>query len=85
MAVMKTKQQKLAEAEARASRLRLAIRADDTRQKIVVGGAIISLALKDASAARAILTAFDMSPPRDHDQKVVGELITKLRETVAKG
>lgn len=85
MATMKTKQQKLAEAEARASRLRLAIRADDTRQKIVVGGAIISLALKDASAARAILTAFDMSPPRDHDQKVVGELITKLRETVAKG
>lgn len=85
MAVMKTKQQKLAEAEARASRLRQAIRADDTRQKIVVGGAIISFALKDVSAARAILTAFDMSPPRDHDQKVVSELITKLRAVTSHG
>lgn len=83
--MIKTKQQKLADAEARAARLRQSIRADDTRQKIVVGGAIISLALKDASAARAVLTAFDISPPRDHDQKVVGELIAKLRAVTSHG
>lgn len=81
---MRDLNQKIADAEKRLARLRDKVRANDTRQKIVVGAIAISQALKTPEAARALLSAIEAETMRDHDKAVVAGLLEKLRELAAK-
>ncbi len=79
-----TLEQKIAEAQANLARLKDKARSEDTRQKIIVGAAVISQALRSSSLAGRLLAILDAEPLRDHDKKAVADLITKLKSVAAK-
>lgn len=75
----RTLDQKIAEAQANLARLKDKARSEDTRQKIVVGAAVISQAVRSPSLAGRLLAILDAEPLRDHDKKAVAGLIEKLK------
>jgi hypothetical protein len=75
----RTLEQKIAEAQANLARLKDKARSEDTRQKIVVGAAVISQALRSSGLAGRLLAILEAEPLRDHDKKVVADLMEKLR------
>lgn len=79
-----TLEQKIAQAQANLARLKDKARSEDTRQKIIVGAAVISQALRSPSLAGRLLAILDAEPLRDHDKKAVADLITKLKSVAAK-
>ena len=79
-----TLEQKIAQAQANLARLKDKARSEDTRQKIIVGAAVISQALRSSSLAGRLLAILDAEPLRDHDKKAVVDLITKLKSVAAK-
>lgn len=79
-----TLEQKIAEAQANLARLKDKARSEDTRQKIIVGAAVISQALRSSSLAGRLLAILDAEPLRDHDKKAVADLMTKLKSVAAK-
>jgi hypothetical protein len=79
-----TLEQKIAQAQANLARLKDKARSEDTRQKIIVGAAVISQALRSSSLAGRLLAILDAEPLRDHDKKAVADLITKLKSVAAK-
>jgi len=81
----RTLEQKIAEAQANLARLKDKARSEDTRQKIVVGAAVISQALRSASLAGRLLAILEAEPLRDHDKKAVAGLVDKLKEISSKG
>ncbi len=81
-----TLEQKIAEAQANLARLKDKARSEDTRQKIVVGAAVISHALRSESLARRLLAILDAESMRDHDKKAVAGLVDRLKSvTVEEG
>lgn len=78
-----TLEQKIAEAQAKLARLKDKARSEDTRQKIVVGAAVISQALRSSSLACRLLAILEAEPLRDHDKKAVAGLIDKLKAKAA--
>lgn len=78
-----TLEQKIAEAQANLARLKDKARSEDTRQKIIVGAAVISQALRSSSLAGRLLAILDAEPLRDHDKKAVAGLIDKLKSMTA--
>lgn len=78
-----TLEQKIAEAQAKLTRLKDKARSEDTRQKIVVGAAVISQALRSSSLAGRLLAILEAEPLRDHDKKAVAGLIDKLKAKAA--
>lgn len=74
-----TLEQKIAEAQANLARLKDKARSEDTRQKIVVGAAVISQALRSQSLARRLLSILDNETMRDHDKKAVAGLVDRLK------
>ena len=78
-----TLEQKIAEAQAKLARLKEKARSEDTRQKIVVGAAVISQALRSSSLAGRLLAILEAEPLRDHDKKAVAGLIDKLKAKAA--
>ncbi len=74
-----TLEQKIAEAQANLARLKDKARSEDTRQKIVVGAAVISQALRSRSLAGRLLAILEAEPLRDHDKKAVSGLVDKLK------
>lgn len=81
----RTLEQKIAEAQANLARLKDKARSEDTRQKIVVGAAVISQALRSASLAGRLLAILEAEPLRDHDKRAVAGLVDKLKEISSKG
>lgn len=81
----RTLEQKIAEAQANLARLKNKARSEDTRQKIIVGAAVISQALRSASLAGRVLAILEAEPLRDHDKKAVAGLVDKLKEISSKG
>jgi hypothetical protein len=81
----RTLEQKIAEAQANLARLKDKARSEDTRQKIIVGAAVISQALRSASLAGRVLAILEAEPLRDHDKKAVAGLVDKLKEISSKG
>jgi len=75
----RTLEQKIAEAQANLARLKDKARSEDTRQKIIVGAAVISQAVRSQSLAGRLLAILDAEPLRDHDKKAVAGLIEKLK------
>jgi hypothetical protein len=75
----RTLEQKIAEAQANLARLKDKARSEDTRQKIVVGAAVISQALRSSSLAGRLLAILEAEPLRDHDKKAVAGLVDKLK------
>ncbi len=80
----RTLEQKIAEAQANLARLKDKARSEDTRQKIVVGAAVISQALRSPSLAGRLLAILDAEPLRDHDKKVVAGLVDTLKSVAAR-
>ncbi len=78
-----TLEQKIAEAQANLARLKDKARSEDTRQKIVVGAAVISQALRSSSLAGRLLAILEAEPLRDHDKKAVADLIERLKSKSA--
>ena len=78
-----TLEQKIAEAQANLARLKDKARSEDTRQKIVVGAAVISQALRSESLARRLLAILDAESLRDHDRKAVAGLVDRLKSVTA--
>ncbi len=76
----KTLEQKINAHELALARLKERARAADTRQKIVVGAAVISRALQSPETARHILEALNATPPREHDRKLLEALVSKLEQ-----
>lgn len=72
-------EQKIAEAQSKLARLKDKARSEDTRQKIVVGAAVISQALRSASLAGRLLAILESESLRDHDKKAVAGLIERLK------
>ena len=79
----RTLEQKIAEAQANLARLKDKARSEDTRQKIVVGAAVISQALRSSSLAGRLLAILEAEPLRDHDKKAVAGLIERLKAKAA--
>jgi hypothetical protein len=75
-----TLEQKIAQAQDNLARLKDKARSADTRQKIVVGAAVISQAFRSSSLAGRLLGILEAEPLRDHDKKVVADLMEKLRD-----
>lgn len=80
-----TLEQKIAQAQNNLARLKDKARSADTRQKIVVGAAVISQALRSSSLAGRLLAILQAEPFREHDKKVVAGLMEELQSTVDKG
>ncbi len=80
----RTLEQKIAEAQANLARLKVKARSEDTRQKIVVGAAVISQAVRSPSLAGRLLAILDAEPLRDHDKKAVAGLIDTLKSVASK-
>lgn len=80
----RTLEQKIAEAQANLVRLKDKARSEDTRQKIVVGAAVISQALRSPSLAGRLLAILDAEPLRDHDKKAVAGLVDTLKSVAAR-
>lgn len=82
----RTLEQKIAEAQLKLAGLKEKARSADTRQKIVVGAAVIARALQSESLARELLAILEAEPMRDHDRAAVSGLTAKLQSlTQAKG
>ena len=79
----RTLEQKIAEAQANLARLKDKARSEDTRQKIVVGAAVISQAVRSPSLAGRLLAILDAEPLREHDKKAVAGLIEKLKSVAS--
>lgn len=75
----RTLEQKIAEAQQRLAGLKEKARSVDTRQRIVVGAAVIKQALQSESLARELLVILEAEPLRDHDRAAVSGLVAKLR------
>jgi len=73
-----TIQQKIAETEVRLQRLKAKAKADQTRQKIIVGSILITDALKDPRRAKYIAERLRIGLTRDIDIKAVTNLLTQL-------
>lgn len=80
----RTLEQKIAEAQANLARLKDKARSEDTRQKIVVGAAVISQAVRSPSLAGRLLAILDAEPLRDHDKKAVAGLVDALKLVAAR-
>jgi hypothetical protein len=80
-----TLEQKIAQAQDNLARLKDKARSADTRQKIVVGAAVISCALRSESLARRLLAILDNEAMRDHDRKAVAGLVEKLKSVNGEG
>lgn len=78
-----TIQQKIAETESRLQRLKAKAKADQTRQKIIVGSILINDALKDARRAKYLADRIRTGLTRDIDQKAVAELLNQLDQQAA--
>jgi hypothetical protein len=70
--------QQIAEAQAKLARLKTRAKASDTRRKIIVGSVVISDALKDPAAARALAATLRRTVTRDVDLKEVAGLLADL-------
>lgn len=79
----RTLEQKIADAEARLARLKERVRKVDTRQKIVVGAAVIHAALGDPEKARSLLGLLEGEVAREIDQIALRPLLAKLRSVGA--
>lgn len=75
----KTLERQIAEAEAKLARLRETARKKDTRQKIIVGGLLITEALARPEAAVKLLRLIEGKVSRDVDKADVAPLVEKLR------
>lgn len=75
----RTLDQKIAQAQATLARLKDKARSADTRQRIVVGTAVIARALHSESLARELLAILEAEPLRDHDRAAVSGLVAKLQ------
>lgn len=80
----RTLEQKIAEAQANLARLKDKARSEDTRQKIVVGAAVISQAVRSPNLASRLLAILDAEPLRDHDKKAVAGLVDALKLVAAR-
>ena len=74
----RTIDQQIAEAEAKLQRLKKKAKASETRRKIIVGSVVITDALKEPNAARALAALLRRSITRDVDIKEVSGLIDAL-------
>lgn len=74
----RTIDQQIAEAEAKLARLKTRQKASETRRKIIVGSVVISDALKDPVAARALAAILRRAVTRDVDLKEVAGLLADL-------
>lgn len=74
----RTIDQQIAEAEAKLARLKTRQKASETRRKIIVGSVVISDALKDPVAARALAAILRRTVTRDVDLKEVAGLLADL-------
>ena len=75
---MRTIDQQIAEATAKLARLKTRAKANDTRRKIIPGSVVISDALKDPAAARALAALLRRTVTRDVDLKEVASLLAEL-------
>ena len=73
-----TIQQKIAETEARLQRLKAKAKADQTRQKIIVGSILINDAFKDPRRAKYLADRIRAGLTRDIDVKAVADLLETL-------
>ncbi|WP_407977630.1 hypothetical protein ACJKIH_24555 (plasmid) [Brucella pseudogrignonensis] len=73
-----TIQQKIAETEARLQRLKAKAKADQTRQKIIVGSILINDALNDPRRAKYLADRIRAGLTRDIDVKAVADLLETL-------
>ena len=74
----RTIDQQIAEAEAKLQRLKKKAKASETRRKIIVGSVVITDALKEPNAARALAALLRRTVTRDVDIKEVSGLIDAL-------
>ena len=74
----RTINQQIAEAEAKLQRLKKKAKASETRRKIIVGSVVITDALKEPNAARALAALLRRTVTRDIDKKEVSDLLTAL-------
>ena len=81
---MRTIDQQIAEATAKLARLKTRAKANDTRRKIITGSVVISDALKDPVAARALAALLRRTVTRDVDLKEVTGLLDDLDARAAK-
>lgn len=81
---MRTIDQQIAEVTAKLARLKTRAKANDTRRKIITGSVVISDALKDPTAARALATLLRRTVTRDVDLKEVAGLLDDLDARAAK-
>lgn len=73
-----TIQQKIAETEARLQRLKAKAKADQTRQKIIVGSILINDAFKDPRRAKYLADRIRAGLTHDIDVKAVADLLETL-------
>jgi len=78
-----TIQQKIAETEARLQRLKAKAKADQTRQKIIVGSILINDALNDPRRATYLAERIRTGLTRDIDLKAVTTLLEQLDQKAA--
>jgi len=73
-----TIQQKIAETEARLQRLKAKAKADQTRQKIIVGSILIHDALNDPRRAKYLADRIRSGLTREIDVKAIAALLNLL-------
>jgi len=78
-----TIQQKIAETEARLQRLKAKAKADQTRQKIIIGSILINDALNDPRRAKYLAERVRTGLTRDIDLKAVAALLDQLDSKAA--
>ncbi len=78
-----TIQQKIAETQARLQRLKAKAKADQTRQKIIVGSIMINDALNDPRRAKYLAERVRTGLTRDLDLKAVAVLLEQLDQKAA--
>lgn len=76
---MVTLEQQLAQKQDEISRLRNKIKRNSDGQKIIIGGMMLSLALKDANHANELLSLINENITRDSDLKRLNSVITDLK------
>lgn len=74
----RTIDQKIAETQARLSRLKSQQKASETRRKIIVGSVVISNALREPDKARALAAMLRRLVTREVDQKELVGLLEEL-------
>ncbi|MBF0354101.1 MAG: hypothetical protein HQL43_02570 [Alphaproteobacteria bacterium] len=74
----RTLEQRQAELQAKLNKLQARKRAASTREKIVVGAAITSEAISDATFAKSLCKILGQRVKREHDQAAITDLLKRL-------